>query len=342
MWRKAAFEHSFGCGKQGAKHAVGLRKCAGVELVMADKDTGLARALSAQFGGTFVEAPERVFADPEIAGVVISVPTPFHAGLIHSAIAAGKHFFCEKPLCESAAMARDLSATTLQAGRIGTVGYVYRHVRVFQQIRALLAGAQETGTSDVLGRLSVVLMRIGGRGSAAPWKHRAAEGGGAINEMLTHMVDLAVWWCGPIDSTELVISELLRPVRTIAGKEERADAEDFVVVRLRTRSGVLVVIEADLVTPAFTQSVEIQGDNGSIMGSIQSDMPQFMFLSKPAGTYPAGRTDLQMDNTNLFDAQMADFVAAIGGVRSNDDTTLRDSVFVMEALDTLRRATDAR
>lgn len=229
----------------------------------------------------------------------------------------------------------------MQAGRIGTVGYVYRHVGVFREIQSLLAGARESGTSDVLGRLSVVLMRIGGRGSAAPWKHRAADGGGAINEMLTHMVDLAVWWCGPIDSTELVISELLRPIRMIAGKEEHADAEDFVVVRLRSRSGVLIVIEADLVTPAFTQTVEIQGDNGSIVGSIQSDMPQYVFLSKPAGKYPAGRTNFQTDNTNLFDAQMADFVAAIGSGRSNDDSTLRDSVFVMETLDQVRRATTA-
>lgn len=327
-----------GCGKQGAKHAAGLKKCAGVELVMADRDTNLARSLSAQFGGTFTGSPDRLFADPDISGVVISVPTPFHAGLIDSAISSGKHFFCEKPLCDSAVEARDLSARTMQGGRIGTVGYVYRHVGVFQKIRTLLGDARETGTSEVLGRLSVVLMRIGGRGSAAPWKHRAAEGGGAINEMLTHMVDLAVWWCGPIGSTELVISELLRPVRIIAGKEEPADAEDFVVVRLRTRSGVLIVIEADLVTPAFTQSVEVQGDNGSIMGSIQSDMPQYMFLTRPVGNYPAGRMNFPIDTTNLFDAQMADFVAAIRDARVNEDTTLRDSVFVMETLDQLRRA----
>src|SRR5260221_9464594 len=107
-------------------------------------------------------------------------------------------------------------------------------------------------------------MRIGGRGSAALWKHRRAEGGGAINEMLVHMLDLAVWYFGPIERAELMMEDVFRPQRVIGGKTESVDAEDFVLARFWTRGGIPVVIQADLLTPSFTQMIEIQGDNGTL------------------------------------------------------------------------------
>ena len=90
-----------------------------------------------------------------------------------------------------------------------------------------------------------------------------------------------------------------------------ADAEDFVLARFWTRAGMPVIIQADLVSPAFTQFLEVHGDNGTLMVSIQPEMPQFVFTREAAGGYAAGRTDLGRGRVNLFEAQMADFVAAV-------------------------------
>ncbi len=185
-------------------------------------------------------------------------------------------------------------------------------------------------------------MRIGGRGSAAVWKHRRAEGGGAINEMLVHMLDLAVWYFGPIERAELLIEDLLRPQRVIAGKMEDADAEDFVLARFATRTGIPVVIQADLVTPSFTQLIEIQGDNGTLMASIQPEMPQFVHAVRAAGGYPAGRTELRCDNSNFFDAQMVAFVAALRDRKPENNRTLANSTHVMRALQALKTGRTAR
>ena len=134
-----------GCGRQAVKHVAGLRKCTGVEIVLADQDPARARALGDKEGLAWVETSEQVFADPDVTAVALCVPTPFHAPLIRQSLAAGKDFFCEKPLCETSAQARELNDLAARAGRIGTVGYVYRYAPVFQRARSILAGAAGSG-----------------------------------------------------------------------------------------------------------------------------------------------------------------------------------------------------
>lgn len=325
-----------GCGRQAAKHVAGLKQLPGIEIVVADKVPALARALAEREGLSSVAAADDIFDDQSVDAVVLCVPTPFHGSLIRASLSAGKDFFCEKPLCDSAAEAGELYDLTMRARRIGLVGYVYRHAPVFQKVRSILGEAARDRASPVLGTLAVALMRIGGRGSAALWKHRREEGGGAINEMLVHMLDLAVWFFGPIERAELMTKDLLRPERRIGGRVESANAEDFVLARFYTQSGLPVVIQADLVTPSFTQMVEIQGDNGTAMASIQHEMPQFVFTIDAAGGYPRGRTPLDNVEVNLFDAQMADFVTAVQERRPQQDGTLAASVHVMRALDMIR------
>jgi myo-inositol 2-dehydrogenase / D-chiro-inositol 1-dehydrogenase len=327
-----------GCGRQAAKHVAGLRQCPDVEIVLADKEPALARALGEREGLPWTEGVDQLLADPGVHAVDLCVPTPAHAPLIRQALAAQKDFFCEKPLCQSAAEAEEINGLTARAERVGMVGYVYRHAPVFQAARAILEGAAESGHSPVLGTISLALMRIGGRGSAAVWKHRRAEGGGAINEMLVHMLDLAVWYFGPMARAELLREDLLRPGRLIAGRMEQADAEDFVLARFTTGAGIPIVIQGDLVTPSFTQLIEIQGDNGTLMASIQPEMPQFVYAVRAAGGYPAGRTELTRDNINFFDAQMAAFVAALRERRPDANRTLGDSLHVMRALEALKAA----
>ena len=325
-----------GCGKQAIKHLRGLRQCPDVEVILADKEVERARALADAEGLAWVEHSEELLADPAVAAVVLCVPVRSHASLIRQCVSAGKDFFCEKPSCETAAQARELNELTQRSRRIGMIGYVYRFAPIFQTAHTILAGARERETSPVIGKLAVAIIRIGGRGSAALWKHRRAEGGGALNEMLVHMIDLAVWCLGPLERAELMMNELLRPQRMIAGRIETVDAEDFVRARFWTRAGVPVIIQADLVTPAFMQLFEVHGDNGTLMASIQPKMPQFVFTLEPAGSYAAGRTELDSGNVNMFEAQMAAFVAAVREGAAHPGGTLADSVRVMEAIDALR------
>jgi predicted dehydrogenase len=326
-----------GCGKQAPKHLSGLRKIPGVELILADIDTGFAAELGRKEGLAWAEDINDIFADKDITAVDICTPTQSHVELIRRAVESGKDFFCEKPLCEKLEEARVLHDLLTSSQRFGMVGYIYRFSPVFELGYSLFEDVPLVGESMVLGKIVSAFFRLGGRGSHQVWKHRKSNGGGAINEMLVHMIDLALWYFGPIQEAEVLACDLLRPKRIIQGKEEEADAEDYVLIRLKSKSGVEVLCQADLVTPAFTQFVEVQGENGTFMGSIQQDMPSFIYCQEDAAGYPKGKTMLSFGKVNLFDAQMAEFVRGLRLRRKPSRCTLDDSLAILETLELLSK-----
>lgn len=315
-----------GCGRQAPKHISGLRPLADIEVVLADAVPARAEALAAREGLGRPVTVDEALADPAVDAVDICAPTPAHAPLIRRALEAGKDFFCEKPLCRTAAEARRLKRLAEASGRIGMVGYIYRYAPGMIRVREILGEAAAGGRSPVLGHLRCCTMRIGGYAQAG-WKYRRSEGGGAIPEMLVHMLDLALWYFGPLSAGRLLSERSLRP---------ESEAEDFVVAQFETASGVPVTIQADLVTPAFSQVLEVQGENGTVMASIQPEMPQFVFLERGAGGYPAGRTAFGAGRANLYRPQMAAFVQALRRRAPPVHGTLAESVRVLEAVEMMR------
>ncbi len=324
-----------GCGKQAPKHLSGLVGKSDIEIVLADNKPERAKALAAAQSLSWVDSVDSLFDDPEIDGLVIATPTPTHVAFVTRALENGKHVFCEKPLAKTAAEARQLVDLAKRHERQGTVGFIYRYAPVFEIAHELCQDTAEQGSSAALGRVVTAVFRIGGRGSHELWKHRVETDGGAINEMLVHMLDLAIWFFGPVARATLLEKALLRPEREIRGQLEKVDAEDFVLARMEMANGVTVYIQADMVTPAFSQMVEIQGENGSFRGSIEGGFPSSLHCLKAAAGYSAGNNAIAAPSINLFERQMEAFVAALRGTAPADRNSLRDSLFVLEAIDAL-------
>jgi myo-inositol 2-dehydrogenase / D-chiro-inositol 1-dehydrogenase len=286
---------------------------------------------------TWVDNVAGIFSDPEIKGVDICTPTYTHADLIAQAVASGKDFFCEKPLCDNLAEARAIQELVNGSDCIAMVGYIYRFAPVFELAHNIFQDVPFSGESMVLGKVVSAYLRLGGRGGNQLWKHRKETGGGAINEMLVHMVDLALWLFGPVREAQMLTCDLLRPVRTIKGENETVDAEDHVMVLLKMENGVEAYCQADLITPAFTQFVEVQGESGTFMGSIQAEMPSFIYCSREAAGYPTGRTAFNFGYHNMFEAQMAEFVRSVKFRRQPRRCTIADSVLLLETLEKLQK-----
>lgn len=323
-----------GCGGRAIEHVGGYRRCPGVEIVLADADPECARAFGEREGLGWVRSAAEIFADPTIGAVDLCVPAAARAPLIRGTLAADKDFLCDQPLCDTAAEARELRDLATRNGRVGMTGCGYRHAPAFQKARAILGDAYETGTSPVIGKLSVATMRIGARGSER--RHCRSGDGAALTEMLLHLLDIAVWYFGPIERIALMVGEALRPRRKLGHAPESRDARDFVVVRCATRIGLPIVMQADLLSPCFSQMIEVQGDNGAIMLSNQAGVPQFVFAAAAANGYRAGRTDLSGGPVDLFAAQTAAFVAAARDRKPDQRDALADCVHVVEALEMLR------
>ena len=326
-----------GCGRQAPKHISGLKAWGDVDIVVADAVPQRARDMAASQHVSAVDEVATVFDDPAVLAVSICTPPASHVGLIRQAIAAGKHFICEKPLTSDLREAKALEQETSAAGLVGMVGYIYRFAPAFELGAKLMAGATVSGEAAALGQVSNATFRIGGRGSHDAWQHRRETQGGAINEMLVHMIDLAQWYFGPMKSAKMLASHVRQPQRVIAGRTVEADVEDWILAQMTSQSGVDILIQADLTTPIFLQFAEIHGQNGSFMGSIQHDMPTFVHCDEERAGFAPGRTPYSFGPRNLFEAQMGLFLDCVVKGRELQICTLADTVRLMEAVDMLRQ-----
>ncbi len=321
-----------GCGKQAEKHLASLMAYPNVDVILSDMQPDLARSLAKKNKVACVDYPEEVFEINDVLAVLICTPTASHAGLIKKALENGKDVFCEKPLCVKLEEAFELKDLEEKTGHSVMVGYIYRYVPIFEEGHRLFSKYRIDEESLILGKPLSAFFRLGGRGGHRAWKHSKNRGGGAINEMLVHMIDLANWYFGPLYDVEVISNELKCPERIIEGDLLKVDAEDFVMIRCFGFSGVEIFCQADLITPAFNQYVEIQCENGTFMGSIQPEMPSFVYMKRARGGYEAGKTVLKYGKRKVLDIQMAHFIKVISERKRPDRNRIEDSIELMRII----------
>jgi len=331
-----------GCGKQAEKHISCLKKLRGVEAVLSDIEPGFAQKLADKTKTSWVRHPDNIMEDSSIQAVVICTPTQTHVPLIETAVKTGKDVLCEKPLCENVDEIVRLQDRVAGSSRIVLVGYVYRYVPVFEEGYRIFREQAVNGDSLVMGKPLSAFLRLGGRGGHKLWKHQKSTGGGAINEMLVHMVDLANWYFGPLREIEVISYDLRSPERIIDGEKVSVDAEDYVLLRCVGNDGIEILCQADLITPAFIQYVEVQTEKGTFMGSIQADMPSYVFLKEDGGGFSAGKTDLNYGRRNVLDIQMLNFVHCILNRETPDRNTIADSLQLARNMGEIKEQADLR
>ena len=84
------------------------------------------------------ELVQAILARTDIEAVVIATPIATHYELVRDSLRAGKHVFCEKPLCETSTQARELIALAQEHKRTLFVGYTFCYHPIFQKLRDLL------------------------------------------------------------------------------------------------------------------------------------------------------------------------------------------------------------
>ncbi len=318
-----------GCGKQSLKHIPALKEITD-SIIIADQEYELAFARSKEFSLEAAQTVDEIFDNPEIDAVDICTPTPSHCSLIQRAAESHKNFFCEKPLASSYKEALKIERLWAETELVGMVGYLYRFHPAFEIVRDCINEA-------VIGRPYFATFRLGGRGSHRAWKHKKSEGGGAINEMMVHMLDLVLWYFGSIKNIQPIFCDTILRERTIDGNIIQADAEDLAMVHLETESGVRVVCESDLITPSYMNYVELQGTNGSIITSILDYIPTIIFCKQSRGAYQIGNNVQHFSKVNLFERQLGYFVDCIANGTKHDRNTIGESVYLLNIIDQIKR-----
>lgn len=109
------FPHFFGDGGGTARV---------VALVEANADAAKALAFRAP-GAKILSTWQEAVADPDVDLIDICLPDSLHYEVAKAALLAGKHVYCEKPLADTAAQARELADIAREKGLITRVGHAF-------------------------------------------------------------------------------------------------------------------------------------------------------------------------------------------------------------------------
>jgi UDP-2-acetamido-3-amino-2,3-dideoxy-glucuronate N-acetyltransferase len=113
-----------GAGYWGRNHVRNFHELSALRSVCDANPDTLKEVTQGLSDVTTTTDPDDVFADPDVAGVVIATPTETHADVVERALEAGKDVFVEKPLCLSVARGQQLVDLAAQTDRILMVGHI--------------------------------------------------------------------------------------------------------------------------------------------------------------------------------------------------------------------------
>ncbi|MFH0963064.1 MAG: Gfo/Idh/MocA family oxidoreductase [Planctomycetota bacterium] len=206
----------------------------------------------------------QVIERDDVSIIHVCTPNQLHRDALLAAIRAGKHIYCEKPLVADLPEALEIESALASYRAVG---------QMTLQSRFLPATLRAKGLVDegFLGNVTSFRACYLHSGSVDPrkpvgWKQLAAFGGGVINDLASHVLDLIDYLIGPLDSV-LAETTVLYPERPDrAGASVPIDAEDQVVMLLRLRSGALGTLEASKIATGANDELrfEIHGDAGAL------------------------------------------------------------------------------
>lgn len=198
-----------GAGMVGRAHAAGYRSASTVfgpglppvDLVtIADLNEDFAKETARRFGYEKSETDwKKILKDDRIHVVSVAVANSLHRELSEALLTAGKHVLCEKPLAPTAADARAMvEAAKKASGQQAGTGFSFRRSPAIGAIKNEL-------TNGNLGNPHFFNGHYWCDYAADPkrpmsWRYKGAAGSGALADIGSHLVDLAEFMFGPINS----------------------------------------------------------------------------------------------------------------------------------------------
>lgn len=188
-----------GAGAMARRHLDAYRKLGDVEVVAVAARTNRAR-------DTFLAAGVPEFSTDSAAllsrggfdAVSVVTPTGAHAACVKSALEAGCHVLCEKPLGHSLAESRELVAAAERADRRLMTGFVMRFFPELRDVKRRIDAGE-------VGDVSSAWFRKGTPAPEAAWYRDPDQSGGVLFELGIHGIDLVRWWLGrPIERVSAV------------------------------------------------------------------------------------------------------------------------------------------
>ena len=207
------------------------------------------RSLCAQKGVLLSADYADALHDPAVEAVVLATPHSLHEAQVESAVAAGKHVFCEKPLALTKAGAEKAVALCRDAGLVLGMG----HERRWEPpIAAMLAQAD----AGELGRIQQIEANFSHDKFRSldrnNWRLKADQApAGGMTATGIHLLDLSVRLLGPAASVLCLCEQLSSDL----------PQGDTVAAYVKFRGGGTSYVSASLANP-FMSRFTVYGSKG--------------------------------------------------------------------------------
>jgi predicted dehydrogenase len=194
-----------------------------------------------------------VVSDPGITLFDNSGPNDLHAEPTIAAAEAGKHVICEKPLGRDAAESYETWQRVQAAGVKHMCAFNYRFVPAVRLARQIV----ESGDVGEIRHFRASYLQDWGATTEEVWRfEKAAAGSGALGDLAAHVVDLARYLVGEIDTVS-AIAATFQPGREV---------DDAVEAAVAFEGGAVGTIEATRFATGRKNALrwELNGSKGSI------------------------------------------------------------------------------
>jgi scyllo-inositol 2-dehydrogenase (NADP+) len=325
-----------GFGKMGLSHCAIINTHPNVELVaVCDSAEYLLDIFSKYSHLKTYTNYRKLLASEDLDAVFVATPSRHHAEMVRAALEAGLHVFCEKPFCLDTADGLALAELAEKKGLVNQVGYHYRFVGAFREMKRLLdCNILSTVHHIRAEAYGPVVLRPKGR----TWRTNKVEGGGCLYDYASHAIDLMNYMVG-------------RPRAvggTIMNRLFSGDVEDEVYSNFFYANGMTGQIASnwsDESCRKMSTKISIWGTNGKIVADRQELQVYIRDLSHaPAGFNKGWNTRYTTDLTEPvwfylrgeeYSAQIHHFIEVIMTGKKSTLSTFRSAIdadFVAQAM----------
>lgn len=244
-----------GCGSIGERHVRTFQATGRCQVLACDNRPAILAAMAERYRVPTIADWRVALADPAVAAAVVATPAPTHVDIAAEVLRAQRHCLIEKPLALTLDGLDDLAAAHAASGRAAAVAYVHHFRTEVAAARAFL----QTGAFGRVLQASIV------SGQDFPFFRPAyreiyyrdrAQGGGAIQDALTHLANLMEWFVGPTAALSCEAGH-----QALAG----VDVEDTVAVTGRTRDGAIVTWSLNQFQAPNETTLQFNAARGSVI-----------------------------------------------------------------------------
>jgi predicted dehydrogenase len=289
-----------GVGSIGERHLRCFQNTGRATVAICERNAKLREDVASRYNveQTFDDLDAAVAAGFDAA--VIATPAPLHIPMATRLASSGMHLMIEKPLSITLDGIDQLQAAIAKSRVTITVGYTWRNHPLLAEFKALIDG----GT---IGEPKHLMLTTGQNFAY----HRPAyrdiyyadrkQGGGAVQDGMTHMLNLGEWLVGPIGRLAADVAHQAL---------EGVDVEDTVNIVARQNGNVLATYALNQFQAPNLMTVVVAGDKGTI--EFKGHENTLRWMVETEGPWQSKSID-KLERDSMYIAQANHFFDAIEG-----------------------------